>query len=92
MRPFQVFCRVPLFYYLLHIPLIHGLALVVTYLRHDDVTWLFDPLGTQRPASAGFGLVAVYLVWAAIVAALYPACRWFAGLKRRRRDPWLSYL
>jgi uncharacterized membrane protein len=27
-----------------------------------------------------------------VLAALYPACRWFAGLKRRRSDWWLSYL
>jgi hypothetical protein len=27
-----------------------------------------------------------------IMAALYPACRWFANVKRRRRDWWLSYL
>jgi hypothetical protein len=26
-----------------------------------------------------------------IVLALYPACRWFADVKRRRRDAWLSY-
>jgi hypothetical protein len=34
----------------------------------------------------------VYAVTAAVVAALYPVCRWFAGVKRRRRDPWLGYL
>jgi uncharacterized membrane protein len=91
MRPILIFGRVPLFYYLLHIPLIHGLALLVTYARHGDVAWLFG-LGIPRPADAGFGLLTVYLVWAAVVVSLYPACRWFAALKQRRRDPWLSYL
>lgn len=91
MRPILVFGRVPLFYYLLHIPLIHGLALIATSLQHVDTTWLFG-VGLSRPAGAGFGLPAVYLVWAAVVVSLYPACRWFADLKRRRRDPWLSYL
>jgi hypothetical protein len=33
----------------------------------------------------------VYLVWACVVVALYPLCRWFAGLKGRRDDAWLSY-
>jgi hypothetical protein len=42
-------------------------------------------------ADAGFGLPTVYLVWLAVVVALYPACRWFADLKRRRRDAWLRY-
>jgi len=91
MRPLLVFGRVPLFYYLLHIPLIHGLAVAVAYIRRQDISWLFD-LTIQRPAGAGFGLATVYLVWAAVVVSLYPACRWFAELKRRRRDPWLSYL
>jgi hypothetical protein len=33
-----------------------------------------------------------YAIWIGVVLALYPACRWFAGVKQRRRDPWLSYL
>jgi len=90
-RPILVFGRVPLFYYLLHIPLIHALALIAESLRHHDTSWLFG-VGIPRPAGAGFGLPIVYLVWAAVVVSLSPACRWFAELKRRRRDPWLSYL
>jgi hypothetical protein len=34
----------------------------------------------------------VYLIWVLVVVALYPACRWFAALKQRRSDSWLSYL
>jgi len=34
----------------------------------------------------------VYLIWLLVVVALYPACRWFADVKRRRGDPWLGYL
>jgi hypothetical protein len=44
------------------------------------------------PPDFGYDLWVVYLVWAAIVAGLYPVCRWFAGVKARRRDWWLSYL
>jgi hypothetical protein len=51
----------------------------------------FLGLGSPAPAGAGLGLIAVYAIWAAVVIALYPACRWFADLKRRRRDAWLSY-
>jgi uncharacterized membrane protein len=92
-----VFGRVPLFYYLLHLPLIHGLAVLVAYARYHQATWLFNP--TQPPNSPslapsdnGFGLPVVYLVWIIVVLLLYPLCKWFAGLKQRRRDPWLSYL
>jgi hypothetical protein len=37
-------------------------------------------------------LPVVYLLWAVVVVGLYPACRWYAALKRRRTDWWLSYL
>ena len=40
----------------------------------------------------GVGLPEVFIVWALVVAALYPFCRWIAGVKARRRDWWLSYV
>jgi hypothetical protein len=43
------------------------------------------------PAGWGYPLPIVYLVWAVVLLALYPPCRWFAGLKQRRSDAWLSY-
>ena len=45
-----------------------------------------------RPVQWGFGLPVVYLIWLIVVASLYLPCRWFAGVKSRRRDWWLSYL
>ncbi|MGH7527631.1 MAG: hypothetical protein ACREMX_13110 [Gemmatimonadales bacterium] len=47
---------------------------------------------TSLPDGYGYRLPVVYAVTLAVVALLYPACRWFAELKRRRRDVWLSYL
>jgi hypothetical protein len=44
------------------------------------------------PPNFGYDLRVVYLVWILIVASLYPLCRWFAGVKARRHDWWLSYL
>jgi hypothetical protein len=46
----------------------------------------------QLPEAYGFGLPVVYLVWLAVVAALYPLCRRYAELKARSRAWWLSYL
>ena len=89
-RPFVIFGRVPLFYYLLHLPLIHGAAVAVALFRYGTSVPSLTP--GQAPPDWGFGLPAVYLAWALVVLALYPACRWFAGLKGRRRDRWLSYL
>src|SRR5579863_641289 len=96
MRPALVFGKVPMFYYLLHIPLIHLLAVVVCYARYGQVHWMFEsPTLGQFPITPppewGFSLPIVYLVWAVVVLALYPLCRWFAALKQRRSDAWLSY-
>jgi hypothetical protein len=44
------------------------------------------------PEGYGYSLATVYAVWVAVVLILYPACRWFAGVKGRRREAWLSYL
>ena len=90
---FLVFGRVPMFYYILHIFLIHLLAIATAALLGLDIGFLFSaPFFATPPAGWGFGLPAVYAFWAATVLGLYPACRWFAGVKQRRKDPWLSYL
>ena len=96
MRPALVFGKVPMFYYLLHIPLIHLLAIIVCFARYGQVHWMFEsPTVGQFPITPppgwGFSLPIVYLVWAFVVIALYPLCRWFAALKQRRSDAWLSY-
>ena len=44
------------------------------------------------PKGYGVGLPGVYALWAVVVIALYPFCRWVAAVKARRRDWWLSYV
>jgi uncharacterized membrane protein len=95
-RWLTVFGRVPFFFYLLHIPLIHLLAMGVSLLRLGTVSpWLFanHPMGNP-PAPPGYtwSLGLLYLVWAIAIALLYVPCRWFAGVKARRRDWWLGYV
>jgi len=79
----------------LHLPLIHAMAVVVAWIRHGRAGWLFNSPFTAEgapPPNAGFGLPGVYLAWICAILILYPICCWFADLKRRRRDAWLSYL
>lgn len=95
-RPVLIFGRVPMFYYLLHVPLIHLLAVAVCYARYGQVHWMFESpnLGSfpiTPPPGWGYSLPVVYLVWVAVVVALFPLCRWFAGVRQRRSDAWLSY-
>jgi uncharacterized membrane protein len=91
-----VFGRVPFFYYVLHIPLIHALALVVSRIRLGAVSpWLFTnhPMGSPPPPDGySWSLGLLYLVFAVAVVLLYFPCRWFADLKARRTDWWLRYL
>ena len=92
----EVFGRVPFFYYLLHLPLIHALALVVSQVRLGEVSpWLFEnhPMGSPPPPDGyAWSLATLYAVWAVAVVLLYFLCRWFAELRRRRADWWLRYL
>ena len=91
-----VFGRVPFFYYVLHIPLIHALALLVSRIREGAVNpWLFanHPMGNPPPPEGyPWSLGLLYLVWAVSILLLYFPCRWFADLKARRKEWWLSYL
>jgi uncharacterized membrane protein len=96
LQPPLIIGKVPMFYYLLHIPLIHLLAVAVCYVRYGQVHWMFESPGLgefpiTKPPGWGYSLPIIYLVWAVVVLTLYPLCRWFAGLKRRRSDAWLSY-
>lgn len=91
-----VFGRVPLFYYVLHIPLIHALALLVARIRSPAaIPWLFanhPMMPPEAPPGYQWSLPLLYLVFAVAIALLYYPCRWFADLKARNRANWLSYL
>ena len=99
-NPLVVFGRVPLFYFVLHFYAAHVAAALLALLRYGGSAWhfIFNPVpsmgGSKElyPSPFGYDLWVAYAVWAAIVLLLYPVCRWFAGVKARRRDWWLSYL
>jgi uncharacterized membrane protein len=95
-RWLTVFGRVPFFYYVLHIPLIHLLAIVVSRVRNGEVSpWLFadHPMGAPPPPDGYmWSLGLLYAVWAAAIVILYVASRWFAAFKQRRTEWWLRYI
>ncbi|HUO94437.1 MAG TPA: heparan-alpha-glucosaminide N-acetyltransferase domain-containing protein [Rhizomicrobium sp.] len=96
-KPALIFGKVPLFFYVLHFYLIHLLAMAVSYGRYGIVGET-----TQSPDLAHFpfsappgwdvGLPWIYAIWIAVVVAMYPLCRWYAGVRTRSRAWWLSYL
>jgi hypothetical protein len=97
LRPLQTIGRVPLFYFVVHLAMIHAFAVVVCWLRYGGIHWMFqspdlghfpitEPPGWPRP------LPVVYAIWIGIVAAIYPLCRWYESVKTRSTSRWLSYL
>jgi len=96
-KPAVVVGKVPLFYFALHLSLIHLLAVAVCYARYGTAHWMFesprlDQYPITPPPGWGYPLPIVYLVWAIVVVVLYPLCRWYARVKERRDIWWLSYL
>ena len=95
-RWLTVFGRVPFFFYVLHIPLIHVLALLVSLARTGTINpWLFanHPMGNPEPPDGYvWSLGLLYFVWAVAIVLLYFACRWYNDFKARTNARWVSYL
>lgn len=97
LRRAQIIGKVPMFYYLMHVLLLHLVAVAASVARFGTAAPAVEsptldrfPM-TQLPGWP-VSLPIVYLVWIGVVLALYPFCRWYAGVKRRSGNPWLSYL
>jgi uncharacterized membrane protein len=86
---FITFGRVPLFFYMVHLPLIIGLAAVYAIARYGSDALLWTP--ATLPKEIG-DLPTVYAAWIVVVGLLFPLCWWYAGFKQRHRSVWLSYL
>lgn len=97
-NPLIVFGRVPFFYYVVHLAVIHAVAIVLELTRYGRTSFTFLPppsLGGPRelfPPNFGYSLGVVYLVWFAVIVIMYPICRRYADMKQRRHNWWLSYL
>ncbi|PTQ99973.1 putative membrane protein [Mucilaginibacter yixingensis] len=88
-KTFTTYGRVPMFYYVLHIYLLHLAALFTAMGKHTSLNSLTAVgLGPQH----GFSLPVIYLIWLSVVILLYFPCYWFMKVKQRRRDWWLSYV
>jgi len=96
-RVIKCFGRVPMFYYLAHILLIHILAVIAAWLSGYTFNDMVLHGGVNaEPALKGFGfpLIVVYVVWMLVVVLLYPLCKMFDRYKieNGQRKWWLSYL
>ncbi|MFN2602558.1 MAG: DUF1624 domain-containing protein [Gemmatimonadaceae bacterium] len=97
LRPALTIGKVPMFYYLLHFTVLHLLAILTALVRFGGVHWMFespspDKYPVTQPPGWPASLPVVYLYWITVVLLVYPACRWYAAVKARSNNPWLSYL
>ncbi|HEV8083117.1 MAG TPA: hypothetical protein VGP55_07960 [Chitinophagaceae bacterium] len=80
-NPFVIIGRVPFFYYVLHIYLIHFIAIIVAVSTGhpwtDMITTSFIFNAEKLKGTYGLSLVWVYVIWILVVVALYPLCRWY---------------
>src|SRR5580692_8605612 len=95
-RILEMYGRVPLFFYILHLYVIHLTAIVLGLVTHQPVSWLlhggfflnYPPDGQPY----GHGLAVVCAVWIGVVVLLYFPCVWFARVKRNHPDSLLRFL
>ena len=90
-RVLAIFGQTPLFFYVLHLYAALTAAVALECARGFSLREV-QALATDRapPENFGVGLIGTYVTWMALVAALYPVCRWFARIKRRRCYWWLG--
>jgi uncharacterized membrane protein len=96
LKPVVTFGKVPFFFYVVHLYLIHGLAMLfLIYRGRDGSEYILSSAGIRSGTLSSFGLSlgTVYVIWMLVVVLLYPICRWYQ--KYREDNPskwWLSYL
>lgn len=89
----KVYGAVPFFYYVVHFYLLHFLMVIIFFISGYTTKDIVDPdvLMLFRPATFGYSLPIVYLIWILVVASLYRPCQWFARYKKTHTNWWLKY-
>lgn len=93
-----IFGRVPLFFFIVHLYLLHLASFPLALLRYGQAGFMTNILPSMGgdaklfPPGYGYDLAIVYAIWGAVVVLLYIPCRWFAQMKERRKNSWLSYI
>ena len=93
-RIVSVYGRVPFFYYILHLYILHTLLVVMFFASGHTASQIADPRVPFlfRPFNFGYHLPVVYIIWLSVVAVLYLPCRWFSNYKKQHDYWWLSYV
>jgi len=91
----SVYGKVPLFYFLVHLLLIHLTLLAILYLQGfhwSQFEFASGTFGRPKGVESGFPLWGIYLLWIAVVVVLYQPCVWYGRYKSTHKNWWLKYL
>ncbi|MDF5730155.1 MAG: heparan-alpha-glucosaminide N-acetyltransferase domain-containing protein [Rhizonema sp. PD38] len=93
LKPLLVFGQVPLFFYIVHIWLIH-LFTILLALPHYGLKAIFLPyiISSFKPTDYGYNLPTIYSFWLILIILLYPVCNWYANYKKTHQNKWLNFL
>lgn len=93
-RVLQIFGRVPLVYYILHIFLIRLICVILFFVQGYGIKEIYQEgdLFAFKPAGFGFSLGVVYMIWILVVVVLYPICKSYDRYKSSHRQWWLNYV
>ena len=93
-RVVEVYGQTPLFFYILHLYVIHLSAVLVSCVTRQPTLWLLNGgfFLHDIPDGYGFNLEIVFIMWVLVVAALFYPCKWYANLKQSHPDSLLRYL
>lgn len=93
---FLVFGRVPLFYYFLHVFVIHALAIIGILIfggNWQDMILTAEAFQNANLINYGYSLMVVYTVWAGVIILLYfPSKKYMVYKAKNKQKWWLSYL
>ena len=93
-RWMTIYGRVPFFYYIMHLYLVHALCVIAFFLSGYGTDKIVSPQTPFlfRPPEFGYNIAIVYGIWLTVVILLYPICRWYNRYKSNHHQWWLSYL
>lgn len=93
LKPLITLGRVPLFFYIIHLWVIHFSAVILAFpkygLKAITLPYLFS---SRIPDGYGYDLHHVYVLWLVMITILYPICNWFANYKLKNQYWWLNFL
>ena len=92
---FLIFGSVPMFFYLLHIPVIHLLSVIFSHLYyHHPANWFYfgKVVVSRMPKDYTLNLYFVYGAWIFIIIIFYPICKWYRSFKQSHDYTILKYL